>query len=790
MSYDTLQGKCKVASCVVGETFRFTVLSSRMIRLEYSENGVFEDRPSVFAGCRCFADPAFEVCNQNGKLELHTEYLSLFYNQKLPSLSGLSIKVRSETRGIYSTWHYGDDLLENLGGTARTLDMADGEIPLCNGIQSRLQGYSVIDDSSSPLIESDGTIKPRSDKVIDLYFFGYGLDYQAALNDFFALSGKPPMLPRYAFGNWWSRFHAYTADEYLSLMDRFSNEQIPFSVAVMDMDWHITDIPAKQGKGWTGYTWNHALFPDPKDFLKQLHSRGLKCALNLHPAEGIQPHEEYYSEAAVHMGIDPESKKDIPFDMCSKNFIDTYFNCLLKPREEEGVDFWWIDWQQGDASRMNGVDPLWLLNHFHYLHSAKKGKRPMILSRYAGPGSHRYPVGFSGDTVISWQSLRFQPYFTATAANIGYGWWSHDIGGHCGGIHDEELTARWVQFGTFSPIMRLHSTSNLFSGREPWNYSEEICRVLKFFLRLRHRMIPYLYTMNYLSAEKGIMPLRPMYYLNPNNEEAYQVPNQYYFGDQLIVCPITSPGSPETGLGSVVAWIPSGIYYDVFTAQRYSAEGMRILHRPISAIPVLAKAGSIIPLTGVQEAVSCGTRLPTNLEVNVFCGESGKYTMYEDDETNDNHYAMTDFSVKWSQAEPMRFCIKPDADTNNVRPKKRAYSVRFFGIENSECFVSAGTNISFSQEYNSDKKVLILDLQPIESKESIEICVTSPKLADIDRDERIFSILQKAKISYEQKEKIYHCICRRKSRAEAVPELQSMTLSPDLINALIEQIFS
>lgn len=134
------------------------------------------------------------------------------------------------------------------------------------------------------------------------------------------------MLPRYALGNWWSRFHAYSDDEYLNLMDRFRAERVPFSVAVMDMDWHITDITAKQGKGWTGYTWNKELFRDPKDFLSQLHSRSLKCALNLHPAEGIQPHEEQYVEAAVRMGLDPASGRDIPFDMCSKDFVDTYFN--------------------------------------------------------------------------------------------------------------------------------------------------------------------------------------------------------------------------------------------------------------------------------------------------------------------------------------------------------------------------------------------------------------------------------------------------------------------------------
>ena len=88
--------------------------------------------------------------------------------------------------------------------------------------------------------------------------------------------------------------------------------------------------------------------------------------------------------------------------------------------EEDGVDFWWLDWQQGTVTKIPGLDPLWMLNHYHYLDSVWKGKRQLTFSRYAGPGSHRYPIGFSGDTIITWESLKFQPYFTANASNIGY----------------------------------------------------------------------------------------------------------------------------------------------------------------------------------------------------------------------------------------------------------------------------------------------------------------------------------------------------------------------------------
>ena len=793
MAYDITKGNCRAESAVCGEKFRITVLTSRLLRLEYSESGIFEDRPTVFAINRFFDAPEFSVRERDGRIELQTEHLTLFYDKGPFSPGGLQIKVRSECCGIYCTWHFSDVLTENLRGTARTLDQADGEIPLENGIQSRLQGYSLLDDSVSPLLTEDGGIARRESGETDLYFFGYGYAYQEALCDYFRLSGSTPLLPRFALGNWWSRFHPYTSAEYLALMDRFAEEKIPLSVAVIDMDWHLTEIPAHQGRGWTGYTWNRALIPEPAGFLEALHQRRLKVTLNLHPAEGIQPHEEQYDAAARLLGMDPSVRQDIPFDFCSRDFVRVYFDCLLKPREAEGVDFWWIDWQQGSHSRIAGADPLWLLNHFHFLNSSKGGKRPLILSRYAGPGSHRYPVGFSGDTVISWKSLHFQPYFTATAANIGYGWWSHDIGGHCGGVRDEELMVRWVQFGVFSPIMRLHSTSNLFNGKEPWNFSESTGKIMKSFLQLRHRLIPYLYTMNYLASAKGILPVRPMYYLHPRCSGAYEVPNQYYFGDALIVCPVTAPSAPDTGLGSVTAWLPEGTYYDVFSGQRYAGNGMQTLYRPISRIPVLAKAGAIIPLASEEDILQNGTDLPQKLDIQVFCGQGGDYELYEDDGVSCEYqkHSVTRISIRWDEDISLQLRIEPDADPYKIRPEKRSYTVTFVGIENSDrIHVSAKGAIRYSKRYDSRKKALTVELSEDTGGDALSVCIDRPKLADIDRKDSLFNLLQRFRIGYELKERVFRCITEKADSRSAFPELLTMKLSADVLGALSELIFT
>ena len=361
------------------------------------------------------------------------------------------------------------------------------------------------------MLLDNGWIAPRHSGNFDVYVFAFGRDYKRALRTFYRLAGPTPLLPRFALGNWWSRYHPYSASEYLQLLDRFAAAYVPLSVAVLDMGWHLVDIDPKYGSGWTGYTWNRELFPDPPAFLRELHEPGLAVSLNVHPAEGVHAHEHAYPAIAKRLGIDPASELPVSFDPTDPDFLQAYFGELHHPLEDQGVDFWWLDWQQGAVTRVPGLDPLWLLNHFHFLDSGRRGRRPLTFSRYAGVGSHRYPIGFSGDTVISWASLDFQPYFTATASNVGFGWWSHDIGGHFFGSKDDELATRWVQFGVFSPIMRLHSSFSPFNTKEPWRFGEQAKRIMERFLRLRYQLVPYLYTMNRRAHADGQPLVLPMY---------------------------------------------------------------------------------------------------------------------------------------------------------------------------------------------------------------------------------------------------------------------------------------
>ncbi len=779
------------STCVVGEHYRITILTPQLIRMEYDPEGLFEDRPTQMAQDRLFAPVQYQYWKTEKGIEIRTSCINLFYDEQPFSSSGLWAENRAVCQGIFTTWHFGDPIIENLGGTARTLDEVDGETPLCPGIISRVCGYSVLDDSHSPVLTENGWYEARRDHVQDFYLFCYGTDYRQALRDYFHLCGATPLLPRYALGNWWSRFYAYTDQAYLALMDTFREKGIPLSVAVLDMNWHITD-GGTEGKGWTGYTWNRSLIHDPQTFLAELHDRNLKVTLNLHPAEGIQAHEESYSAAAQALGKDAEHHQRIPFDPTDQPFMNTYFQEVLTPLEQQGVDFWWVDWQQGTKSAVPGVDPLWVLNHFHTLHSMKKGKRSFILSRYCGPGSHRYPIGFSGDSVISWASLAFQPYFTSTASNIGYGWWSHDIGGHTHGERDPQLQVRWLQYGVFSPILRMHSTSNRFNSKEPWRYTAECERIMIDMLRMRHRLIPYLYTTNWRCHTQGEMLIQPMYYAYPQQEEAYQVPNQYLFGSELMVMPITSPQIDKLELGCVTGWLPEGTYFDFFSGHRYQGDRMIRMFRPLDRIPVLAKAGAIVVLADGQ-AVQNGVQNPEALEIRVFAGADGQFDLYEDDGESfsyqEGDYCITQIRFKWNQGHACALTLQPGQTDAAYLPANRSYHFRFVGFDNSVTPVVKinGRMVSSQKQYLDSEYAWDIQLLSVSQKLSVEILfdgkISFPCNHVLAWQEKI---LNHAHIQYELKDKIYQLLVSGKSMSAVCSTLYAMQLSNDLIAALME----
>jgi len=621
---------------------RFTVLTSRLLRLEWAAGGRFEDNASLVFLNRRLPVPRFVVEHENDWMIIRTDSLMLRYKEQSGRFTEQNLSI-TRGHGIYATptvWHPGLKDSTNLRGTIRTLDGVKGATELETGLLSRT-GWTVVDDSERPLFDNGEWpwVMPRAQgECQDLYFFGYGQDYRGLLADFVKLAGRIPMPPRFAFGTWWSRYWAYTDEEFKDLVREFRLHNVPLDVLVVDMDWHLTfDMrwdkkvtdQAGQRLGWTGYTWDRNYFPDPDGFLKWCEGQGLRTTLNLHPASGIQPHEQQYPAMAKAMGIDPATRTYVPFDIVDRKFADNYLHYVIHPLEDQGIDFWWLDWQQWGTTTIAGVTPTWWLNYVFFTDMERRGKkRPLLFHRWGGLGNHRYQIGFSGDALSVWESLAFQPYFTATAANVGFGYWSHDIGGHMPGVVSPELYTRWIQFGVFSPMLRTHTTKNPDAERRIWAYPDAYFTVMRDAFRLRYALIPYLYTQARRTYDTGISLCHPLYYDYPQSEEAYTYTGQYAFGDEMIVAPVVTPVDTVDHLAKQNIWIPPGEWIEWQTGAQLKGPQEYSRSYTIEEVPVFVRAGAIIPMQ--PEMMHTGEKPVDPLILTVFPGKEGMMRVYED----------------------------------------------------------------------------------------------------------------------------------------------------------------
>ena len=796
---------------VFWKDYRITVLSNRLFRLEKSPELKFRDYATQSVWFRNMEKQEFSVSQNDNSLTITTTATTL---QVFANREDCRVIIDGQSKEISNEL--------NLKGTYRTLDKCNGNkycktntvntpyttIELGNGVCS-LTGVAVHDDSNSLSLSNTGEVLPEKADGSDEYIFAFGNDYLSAINALFMITGKTPLIPRFALGNWWSRYHAYTDHEYLRLLTRFEERQIPLTVATVDMDWHwsktlnqvkkITESgknteyhgftkPKPTSFGWTGYSWNTELFPDYKAFLKELHARGLKVTLNLHPADGVRYTEDMYEQMALAMGVDPKSEQQIKFDITDTKFINNYFSILHKPYEKDGVNFWWIDWQQGTNSNMQGLDPLWALNHYHYLDNGQNNNSPLILSRYSGVGSHRYPLGFSGDTFVTWQTLKYLTYFTPTASNVGYCWWSHDIGGHYNGYKNHELFVRHVQFGVFSPINRLHCSHYPVCTKEPWVYKNGTGAIVEDWLKLRHKLIPLIYTASKKTTEKGIPLISPLYYYW-NSKKAYTYPNEYVFAEQLLVAPVITPKT-KNGYSRTKVWLPQGVWTDIFTGDKYvvtNKEGKtKTMLRTLESIPVLIKEGGVIPLSNDK---GNGIENPTNLEVWAYTG-NGEYTLYEDDVTsNDKGEFLTKFTSKKASkgnVETQTLTIE-GCGQSRVLPKTRTLKVIFKDVDfNGQITLKVNGKATQTQKLYTYNPTITFAFEP---NSRYEIEVTYSILSKLNSQiVRANEILTQA----EGKDKILNDLYIKLSSSTSIKQFTKIVrkskVNKDIKDRLLEQL--
>ena len=593
---------------------RFTVFTDRMIRCEWSADGKFEDRPTLVFVNRDMPDVEYSFERKGGGAVLKTARTTLEWTGGAFDKNNLfanGIAVLSEDTG-------------NLLGTQRTLDgkksLDDTLATMEKGLLSR-RGVTVVDDTKTPLFVDTPS---RWGKWVaeregggagyrDLTVFAYGHDYKGCLGDYVKVAGRIPLPPRWAFGYWWSRYWLYTDAEVRDLVDEIQSVGCPIDVFVIDMEWHETwnigdrpDCYDEFGEmwGWTGYTWNRRLFPNPESTLGYLHDRKCKVALNLHPASGITPVEDCYGAFCRDYGW--KGTNAIPFRAEEERWAEVFFKDVIEPLEADGADFFWLDWQQRLMSKgMPTLSNTFWLNHLFATHDASRRggeKRPIIYHRWGGLGSHRYQIGFSGDGKVSWGMLEAIPWFTSSASNVGYGYWGHDLGGHMKPEGEDgangELYTRWMQTGVFTPIFRTHTTKDRRLERRIWKFADHFLTLREAF-RMRYRLGPYIYTAAREAYDTGVSMCRPMYYDWPETEAAYAVTNAYMFGNDILTATVSNPVDEITQEAEIDVWFPEGTWYDVSKGELVEAgNGGRMMRRGymVEEHPWFVKGGAVIPM--------------------------------------------------------------------------------------------------------------------------------------------------------------------------------------------------
>ena len=724
---------------------RFTVLRPEMIRIEYSPKGVFEDNATFTVVNRQLPVPKYSKTDDGKYMTITTDALSLRYrkgsNPLAEPASPANLSITMSVNGNPVVWYPGLKDLQNLKGTYRTLDGNNGDdyrSRLEDGLISR-SGWAVINDSPSferadgsrslALVPDSGGIDwaaPRADAdALDLYFLGYGHNYKKALYDFTLIAGKIPLPPDYVLGYWYSKYDNYSADDFRNIVKSMRDNDINADVLILDMDWHWNgeqEVSGGRG-GWTGWSWNTNLIPDPEGLLADIHKGGLRAALNLHPADGVAAHEDQYKAVAEAMGLDAGSAETIPWMLEDRKFAKAFFDHIIRPLEKQGVDFWWLDWQQHLTNpRLAGLGETMWCNHvfFNDMKKNRPDRRPVIFHRWGGLGSHRYQIGFSGDTYINFPTLAFEPYFTATASNVGYGYWGHDLGGHMINYYepnDPELLLRWMQFGVFTPIFRTHATKGGHIERRIWTYDN--FPMINQTVKLRYALFPYLYTMARKAYDTGVGLCRPMYYEYPEAAEAYEREGQYFFGDDILVAPVVEPS--VDGVSKKEIWFPEGKWWSVAHGKLIDGGTVRSLDYTLDQIPYFYRQGAVIVKNPPE--VKHVTERPDALVLDIVAGADGACEFYEDAGDNADYatkYATTSISHK-QRGRKAEYTIAPRKGAYEGMPLSRSYKMRIFNTPRP-VRAKAGSR-PLQASYDASSRCTIVDVPSLPCDKGVKVTV-------------------------------------------------------------------
>ncbi|MEU6557118.1 TIM-barrel domain-containing protein [Streptomyces sp. NPDC046915] len=629
-----------------------------------------------------------------------------------------------------------------LGGYRRGLDgvSGDGRAPATTPGLLNQDGWYLLDDTPSAFYDSASKkVTPRPSHggapYQDGYVFGYGHDYKQGLTDLATLTGPPQLLPQWAYGVWYSEYIDRTAADYEdTILPAFRSEHVPLDVLVTDTDF-------KAVNSWSGWEMDHGRFPYPKGFFDWAAAQGLHNTLNVHPS--ILASDPQFAQAQTTAkgkltkgGCASAASVDdncYTFDFGDPDQLKAYMD-LHRTMDKQGNDFWWLDWCcDSSQSSLQGVTPDAWINQQYATLTGETNSRGFVLSRAYGSlqaggysGQQALPTGpwadkrttvhFTGDTASTWGTLKLEVGYTpGESAATGMAAITHDIGGHNdttgltgsetytdGGqtrtTHKlpDDLYARWVQFGTFQPIDRLHSNH---SDRLPWQYGTQARHSADKFFNLRENLVPYTYSLAEEANRTGVPIVRPTYLEYPNEAQAYQTADsEYFYGPDVLVAPVTTPGTTAT----TTVWLPPGQWTDYFTGKTYQGGTTQDIATGLDTMPVFIKAGGILP-TRTHDVTDNDRNPLTDVTLTVASGAPGSYRLYEDDGTTaqKGHSATT--TVRYERKGSRHtVSIGPARGSFHGQVKNRQWTLSLLGTTHEPTGVTAtGVRIS-PRDYHWD----------------------------------------------------------------------------------------
>lgn len=700
-----------------GNYYRITVLSDVLLRLEYSPTGKFNDYPTLFAINRNFEkEPVFNVKEDEKFLNIQNSYFTLEYTKEKPFESSKLVpdaNLRISLKETDKVWYYGHPEVRNFKGSITGFDKDKKGLVLDKGLYGT-DGFASINDSGRPVFIADGSVKKNPSDGVDIYLFIYRKDFGRALQSYFELTGYPSLLPRFALGIWWNKDEDYNEDDINNIVTNFKKRELPISTILLGNTWKKQSL---KGEIVPNYEFDLEKFKSPQELIKKLHDDKIYFGVKVSTENGINPSDKMYQSAKKILNLNKDAI--IPVNVYNTKILNTFYDEVINPLLDIGVDLFFIE----DDMKDNIAS--FMLTHYTYKnYDRKETRRGLILTRNPGIAAQRYPVLYSGATLVGWKVLKYLPFYNSTSANIGLTWWSHDIGGFKGGTEDRELYARYIQLATYSPIFRLSSKKGHYYKREPWRWDVKTEKIVKDYMNVRHRLIPYIYTEAYKYSKLGSPIIQPLYYKYPETYDEPLYKNEYFFGSELFVSPITDPKDKIMNRVVQRVFLPNGMWYDFKTGKKFPGGKRYVTFYKDEDYPVYARSGSIIPMAILDEENLNDVHPPKQMEIQVFPGRSNSYNLYEDDGVSnlykEGYYIITNIDYNYRQNN-YTLIIRPVDGKTSIIPEKRDYRIRFRNTRSAEYVKVNIGRFEVEHEDYTDETDFIIEIKDVPTNQQLTI---------------------------------------------------------------------